>query len=365
MTGPWSSTAQAGLEATSTLRALGSLAQIRRLAWLAIALLGLTMLAHSVGCDASTKTTATEAPGQPQRIISVGGAVTEIVVALGAQAQLVAVDSSSLYPPTVVSALPKIGYQRALAAEGILALTPDLVVVSDEAGPSTTLLQLRKAGVRVVVVGGAATPADTLARIRKVGEVIARPSDPLISRVNAEIVTAQRTIAAARKADMGATSALQNRTQQGPSFVLIYARGAGTLMVSGTGTSGVAMLELAGGRNAITGFAGFKTLSAEALIAAAPDFIVVPSRGLASVGGNAGLLAVPGVRQTPAGQHQRIIAFDDLLLLGFGPRLGPALQELSGLLGVLETQPRATVGGDVVAPAAKLPGSSVPAFFIR
>jgi len=88
-------------------------------------------------------------------------------------------------------------------------------------------------------------------------------------------------------------------------------------------------VELAGGRNAVPGFAGYKPLSAEVLIAAAPEVIVVPARGLATLGGEAGLLALPGVADTPAGRARRIVAFDDLLLLGFGPRLGPAIDELA------------------------------------
>ena len=322
-----------------TLGTLGSLVFVRRLAWLAIAALALTMLAESIGCTSSSAPPGAADNPRPRRVISVGGAVTETVAALGGGEQLVAVDTSSVYPSALVSALPKIGYQRALTAEGILALTPDVVLVSDEAGPSTTLIQLRNAGVRVVVVGSATTPAQTLARIRIIGEAIVRPSDALMRRVDAEVVAAQTKIA--RASALRAAGSSPKVALGGPSFVLIYARGAGTLMVSGTGTSGAAMLELAGGRNAITDFAGFKTLSAEALIAAAPDVIVVPSRGLASVGGNAGILAIPGVQQTPAGQQQRIIAFDDLLLLGFGPRLGPALQELAGLLGVTTETPRA------------------------
>jgi iron complex transport system substrate-binding protein len=111
--------------------------------------------------------------------------------------------------------------------------------------------------------------------------------------------------------------------------VLIYARGAGMMMVAGTDTPASAMLELAGARNAITGFAGFKPLSAESLVEAAPDVIVIPSRGLASIGGDAALLALPGVGDTPAGRARHIVAMDDLLLLGFGPRLGAAIDELA------------------------------------
>lgn len=251
---------------------------------------------------------------QTARIITVGGAVTETVFALGAGAQVVAVDTSSVYPDAI-HALPKVGYQRTLAAEGILALRPDLVVTSDEAGPPAVLDQLRSAGVRVVRTSPTRNIDEAVARITAIGEAIGRPAAALSVQVQREAHAARARVA-----------------PDGPRFVLVYARGAGTLMVAGTDGPGTAMVELAGGRNAVTGFTGYKPLSAEVLIQAAPDVIVVPSRGLTTLGGEAGMLAVPGVADTPAGKAKRIVAFDDLLLLGFGPRLGPAIDELAKLL---------------------------------
>ncbi|MGB1014847.1 MAG: hemin ABC transporter substrate-binding protein, partial [Nannocystaceae bacterium] len=49
---------------------------------------------------------------------------------------------------------------------------------------------------------------------------------------------------------------------------------------------------------------------------------------LESIGGIDGLLTIPGVAQTPAGQERKIVAIDDLKLLGFGPRADAALLEL-------------------------------------
>ena len=257
-----------------------------------------------------------------RRIVSIGGPVTETVFALGAGADVVAVDTSSVYP-AAAAGLPKVGYQRTLSAEGILALLPDLVIVSDEAGPPATLAQLRGAGVRVEQMPGAKTPEAAIARVVAVGKAIGRPTAEHVARMTRDVAAARARVSVA-----------------GPRFVLVYARGAGTLMVAGADTAGAAMVALAGGRNAVAGITGFKPLSPEILIEAAPDVIVVPARGLATLGGEDGLLAVPGVADTPAGRQRRIVAFDDLLLLGFGPRLAEAIDGLSRALRVEVATPR-------------------------
>lgn len=122
------------------------------------------------------------------------------------------------------------------------------------------------------------------------------------------------------------STALLARTTGRPRVLFVYARGPGSVSVAGSDTPAAELLRLAGADNAIAGFTGFRPISAEAVIAARPDFIVIPSRGLESIGGAAGLGAQPGVAQTAAAKH--VIAIDDLKLLGFGPRVGEALLEL-------------------------------------
>lgn len=102
--------------------------------------------------------------------------------------------------------------------------------------------------------------------------------------------------------------------------------------VSGTGTSADAIIALAGGKNAVQGYESYKPLTAEGAVEAAPDVILVTTRGLASSGGVEGLLKQPGLELTPAGQAGRVVAMDDLYLLGFGPRLGEAVRDLCGQL---------------------------------
>jgi iron complex transport system substrate-binding protein len=247
-----------------------------------------------------------------RRIVAIGGPITETVFALGAGDDVVATDTSSVYPAATAQ-LPKVGYQRLLNAEGVLAQRPDLVIASDDAGPPAALQQIRAAGVPVEIMPTARTIDEAAARVLAVGKAIDRPAQQLADQV--------QTSAKAAKP-----------STKGTRFMLVYARGGGTMLVSGTDTPAAAMVELAGGTNAFTAFTGFKALSPEAMIAAAPDVIVIPTRGLASIGGAAGLLAAPGVAETPAGKAKRIIAIDDLLLLGFGPRLAVGIEELAAQL---------------------------------
>jgi iron complex transport system substrate-binding protein len=250
------------------------------------------------------------------RIISIGGSVTEIAFALGAGDQIIAVDTSSVFPESA-RALPKVGYQRTLAAEGILSLQPTLILAADEAGPPSTIEQLTSAGVPVQRFPNAIDLPSTLARIQLVGAALHRDKEAaaLAAKVSAE-----------------ANAALAKVPPTGPSFVVMFGHGGGSMMAAGTNTSGAAMVALAGGHNAVSSFAGYKAVSAEALVAAAPDVIVVPEFTLKMSGGIDGVLALPGVAETPAGRNRRIVAFDDLLLLGFGPRLGTGIEELSRAL---------------------------------
>lgn len=278
--------------------------------WLRTLAIGLMIACGAITCargDAARSSSGV-------RIVSVGGPVTEIVFALGKGDQVVAVDSSSVFPPEVTR-LPQVGYQRTLSAESVLALSPDLVIASAEAGPPAALEQLRAAGVRVDIAPTASTIEDAARRIEVVGAALnVRPAA-------SELATSLRSHATrVRRAAIEPAA---------PRAIVVYARGGGTVMIAGADTPGAAMLELAGGRNAATGFTGYKALSPEVLVDAAPEVIVIPSRGLTSIGGEAGLLALPGVGATPAGRARRFVAMDDLLLFGFGPRLGAAIEELA------------------------------------
>jgi len=112
--------------------------------------------------------------------------------------------------------------------------------------------------------------------------------------------------------------------------VFLYLRGNSTQLILGEGSRGDVMIKAASAIDVgvEAGIKGTKPITPEALAAARPDVILVLSAGLQSVGGIDGLLKIPGVAQTPAGQNRRVIDLDDQYLLGLGPRTGLAVMDL-------------------------------------
>jgi iron complex transport system substrate-binding protein len=89
------------------------------------------------------------------------------------------------------------------------------------------------------------------------------------------------------------------------------------------------MIRYAGATNVFSGFTGYKPFTAEAAIGAAPDVVLITTEGLETIGGAEKLWARPGLALTPAGAAKRVVAFDALYLLGFGPRLPDAVRDLA------------------------------------
>ncbi|MDO9015314.1 MAG: ABC transporter substrate-binding protein [Deltaproteobacteria bacterium] len=258
-------------------------------------------------------TDAAVSVGDRARIVTVGGVVTEIVAALGALDRVVAVDASSTFP-AAVSRLPQVGYLRQLAAEGVLSLRPSLVITTTEVGPPTTLAQLRGAGVAVFVVEGSPGMDAARQRIRRIAAVLDKTpqGDALVRALDADLA---RVPAA---------------TGARPKVLFLYARGPGAPQVAGRDTAADAMISLAGAENPMRGrWSGYRPLTTEGLVAAAPDVLLVTEHGLGAMGGPAAIAALPGVAQTPCGRPGRTVVMEDLLLLGFGPRAGAAVATLS------------------------------------
>lgn len=267
-------------------------------------------------CGAALAGTVTDARGTsvtvsaPARIVSLGGGVTEIVYALGAGSAVVGADTTSRYPAEVVP-LATLGYHRNIGAEGVLSLSPDLVIATSDAGPPSTMSQLEAAGVALVVLDAAPGVEGLTSRINTLSALLDAPE------AGAELV-------AGLNASLGAVQA-----DAPPRVMFIYARGGGTLNVSGTGTAAAEMISLSGAVNAVDAYEGYKPLTAEGALLAAPDVLLLTEGGLEALGGREGLLSQPGISMTPAGQQEKIVTMEDLYLLGFGPRTGEAARELS------------------------------------
>lgn len=123
------------------------------------------LLALCVVFVACTQALAAE---MPQRWVSAGGALSEWISELGGEPRLVGVDTTSQHPASL-KALPSVGYQRQLSAEGILSLRPDVLVGTEEMGPPSVLVQVRKAGVRVELFSSQADLATVDENLRHLG----------------------------------------------------------------------------------------------------------------------------------------------------------------------------------------------------
>jgi iron complex transport system substrate-binding protein len=266
-------------------------------------------LAGAAPASAADPSTA----GTP-RIVALGGATTEIVFALSEGDRLVGVDSSSLYPEAATK-LPQIGYQRQISAEGVLSLAPTLVLATDESGPPAALEQLAGAGVRIVVSPSPRNAEQAAQRIEQIGEALDRAPEA-------------KAIAGRLRAEMQRIAAEVAALPTRPRVLFVYARSGGAPTVAGKDTAADAMLRLSGAINATGEIDGYKPLTPEAAVAAAPDVVLVVTRGLESLGGEAGLWRLPGLSLTPAGEARRLVVVDDLEFLGFGPRLATTLDRL-------------------------------------
>ena len=234
-----------------------------------------------------------------ERIVSIGPATTELILALGGEQSLVATDVSSPEPRGV----PKVGYHRALAAEGILSLSPTLVVGSDEMGPNSTLDQLRRANVKVEVMATAPTLANLNERIDTLAHLLGDQTAG--SKLKEEIAAQSDTLAAQAK---------QNKPLK-VAFLLLH-KGQPT-SIAGGNTIASALVTLAGGVNPVAGLHDYKPVSTESLIELQPDLVLVSGRDWQQYQDpDAVLSQVPALSATPAGKNKAIHAIDGHALQG-------------------------------------------------
>lgn len=250
----------------------------------------------------------------PLRVVTADGAITEIVYRLGMESRLVAVDTTSGYPPATQS-LPKIGYLRALPFEGVLAMRPDLLITSDQAAPQKNLDRLSQAGVTVETLPSAWSPAAALARIQAVGELLGEPerANSLVSELEAEIRRVQRSVSA---------------RERRPKVLFMLAAGNHSVMLAGEGTAASALLEAVNADNAVLGVTGYKPANREAILASQPDAIVIAE----STPGQFDIGSWPELARLKAWQAGHRLVADSMLLLGFGPRLPQAMASVNQVL---------------------------------
>jgi len=262
---------------------------------------------------------AAHASQLPQRWVSAGGALSEWVAALGGESKLVGVDTTSQHPASL-KALPSIGYQRQLSAEGILSLRPQVLVGTEEMGPPPVLAQIRSAGVQVEMFSARPDLPTLKGNLQHLGALLgseAKASE-LFTGYEQALDQQKRWVATAQA------------TNKAPGVLMLLGNAGGKPLIAGKDTAADWVLQQAGGRNLAT-HSGYKPFSVESLAGLSPEVLVFADRALTGEAARAALFKEnPILASTPAAKHARVFELDPTLLVGgLGPRLPQSLVQLS------------------------------------
>lgn len=252
------------------------------------------------------------------RIVSLGGAVTEILYRLGLGDRIAALDTTSIYPAEALATKPNVGYLRQLSAEGVLSVRPTLVIAVEGAGPPDALKLVREAGIPVELVPDEPTREGVRHKIEQIARLVGREPEgtALLGEVEAGFATLETARASAGRPV--------------PTLFILSLQN-GRAMVGGRNTTADGILRLAGAENVASTIEGFKPMTDEAILAAQPEAVLMMSFG---PGGppSPDTLKSPALAQTPAGRNGRLITMNGLYLLGFGPRTPEAARDLMSAL---------------------------------
>lgn len=255
---------------------------------------------------------------QGLRVVSVSGGITEIIYELGAGETLVGVDTTSEYPADAKK-IAKVGYMRALSVEGIASLTPDYVFLTKDAGPVHVKEKLKQLNIQVVELNSESSVEGLLDRVNTLATLLNKKEAGEVLKSN---IQKQHQVL------MQTLLATANNKQEAKKVLFILSHGGNSLSIAGAGTAADGVLALAGLQNVAGDFDGYRMLGKEGLLQLQPDVIVTTQQGVDAWGGIENLVQQNGIALTDAGKQRKILALDAMYLLGFGPRIVLAAQEL-------------------------------------
>ncbi|MCC9042183.1 ABC transporter substrate-binding protein [Myroides sp. M-43] len=260
------------------------------------------------------ESTPVETAQVKERIISLNGAISETLVVLGEKENIIAVDVTSTYPTDLKETAQDLGHTSKISVESIMALKPTVIYATEKDLKDDFKASLQKANIRLEILKQEFTLEGSKQLIQAVAKSLNKDNyKELQDKIDQDLEGVVKF-------------------EKAPKVLFIYARGAATLLVAGDKTPANSIINLAGGQNAVTEFEDFKPLTPESLLNSNPDYILMFTTGLESMGGVDGVLKIDGISKTNAGKNKKIIAMDGQLLNGFGPRVGQAAKELNKLL---------------------------------
>ena len=264
-------------------------------------------------------TYSNENQGANLRIVSLGGAITEIIYELNLQKYLVGVDATSNYP-TETNRYPRVGYARTLSVEGVLSLNPTHILATEDVGPPAFIRSMKSnKKINFEILDSEYSFNGLIKRIQRIAALGGAEPDKekLIRKLNQSWKEAY----------------LDHRiVDQQPKVLFLLSHQASRILVSGRDTGAAAMIHYAGGLNAMSSYVGYKPLNIEALIQANSDVILMTNQTVSLLGGIQGLLKNRSLDSVAAIRNHRLISIDANQLLGFGPRMPQTVLDLRRVL---------------------------------
>jgi iron complex transport system substrate-binding protein len=255
-----------------------------------------------------------------ERVVCIAKQYTEIIWALGAEKNIVAVDVSSTYPAEAKK-LPTVGYHRALSAEGILAARPTLILHDNNIGPEHVVKQLQELKIPMKVFDNKGSDIDS--------------TKLLIREMGAYFGKQQRAEELCKKLDADMATALANSAQYKDSvkvLVIHFGQASNVFLVMTRKSTAAKMLNWAGGTMAVEDEKGMRQLSPEVVAAADPDVILLTDFGYDRLGTPEKVKELPGVAGTKAAKNNRIYRVEEHDLVYLGPRTGENVLMLQKLI---------------------------------
>jgi len=293
------------------------ISKMRSSGW-AVLMIGLLLQAPASAAVVKDASGRTIDVTDSSRIVSIGGAVTEILYALGLEDRMVAVDTTSLYPPQILKSKPNVGYFRQLSPEGVMGLAPSVILAVEGAGPKEAMAVLKAASIPLVSIPDHFNGDGIVEKIRMIAKATGKERQ---GECLSQLVSN----------DLSALTTLRSAITTPVKVVFILSYMNGRPMVAGRGTAADGIIRMAGAVNAFGDFDGYKIVNDEAVMVAAPEAVIAMQRGGHELNA-ATVFEHAAFRATPAAKNQRFFAMDGLYMLGFGPRTAQAARDLSRML---------------------------------
>ncbi len=249
----------------------------------------------------------TKAP-DTSRIVAVGGSVTEVIFYLNLESNLVARDITSNFPPEALE-LPSVGYVRSLSTEGVLSVSPTLILGESDMGPPFVIKQFRNAVVDLRIIPDTFSGKGIEDKVRCVGQILGLGKQKLEQKLN------ELSVINAKIKGSNATRSISRKRY----IIILMMRGTSPF-VAGAGTSGDGFIKMLGGVNAMASANGWKPVGIESIIGNQPDVIIVTERAFKPFGNIEKFLSQTGLSASRAGKVGAVLVEDGMSLLGFGPR---------------------------------------------